>query len=171
MAPPDVRWRRLAGHAIGVAIALAIGVGRAAAEATHLSADDRKILTTPGALVEVRRTDQVPAAVWTAFGNATADHASTMANPGEKWQATDYILEGNLPWRRLIFAGTSERYVLLHYERGGIAISFHLVLFQIDGDEARKVWSGGGLPSLQSLADVPAAIQSPAIQDDPKSAL
>jgi len=94
-----------------------------------------------------------------------------MANPGEKWQATDYILEGNLPWRRLIFAGTSERYVLLYYERGGIAISFHLVLFQIDGDEARKVWSGGGLPSLQSLADVPAAIQSPAIQDDPKSAL
>ena len=169
MAPLDVRWRRLVGQAIGVAIAISIGVARAAAEATHLSVEDRKVLTTPGALVEVRRTDQVPAAVWTAFAKVLPDHRSAMANPGEKWQATDYVLEGDLPWRRLIFAGTSERYVLLSYERGGIAHSYHLVLFHIDGDEARKVWSGAGTPSLQSLADLPAWIQSAAIQDDPKA--
>jgi hypothetical protein len=156
------------GRAIGFAITLAIAVARAAAEATHLSADDRKVLTTPGALVEVRRTDQVPSPVWTAFAAATPDHAVTMANPGGKWQATDVILEGNLPWRRLIFAGTSDRYVLLYYERGGIAHSHHLVLFHLDGEEARMVWRAAPDSSLQSLADVPAAIQSPGVRDDPK---
>jgi hypothetical protein len=151
---------------IGLGIALVLGglVAHASAAATRLSDADRTALPT---LVELRRVDAVPAGVWTAFATVTTDHGSPMANPGEKWQATDVILEKDLPWRRLIFAGVSDDYCLLHYERGGIAHSFHLMLFRRDGGEWRMVWSAAS-GQMAQLSDVPAALQSAAVSDDPK---
>lgn len=156
--------RRVSGLAArGLALILAAPFGAMAA-VTHLTDADRQALPT---LLEVRRVDAVPVAVWPALAKATGDGAA-MANPGEKWQATDAILEENLPWRRLIFAGVSDRYCLLHYERGGIGKSGHLMLFRLDGGEARLVWSAGSGP-IESLAKVPAALQSPAVDDDPRN--
>ena len=147
----------------GLTLAIVATAMIAAAAATRLSDEDRKALAN---LVEVRRVDAVPAGVWTAFAAASADHSSSMANPGEKWQATDVIMEKGLPWRRLIFAGVSDQYCLLHYERGGIAHSFHLMLFRRDGDEWRLVWRAAS-GHIEKLSDVAAALQSPAVQDDP----
>ena len=149
---------------VALALAIAGTATIAAAEATRLSDEDRKALVT---LVEVRRVDAVPAGVWTALAAASADHVSSMANPGEKWQATDVIMEKGLPWRRLIFAGVSDDYCLLHYERGGIAHSFHIMLFRRDGDEWRMVWRASS-GHIEKLSDLPAALRSPAVEDDPK---
>ena len=41
------------------------------------------------------------------------------ANPGEDWTATDMIFDGNLPSRRLIFAGASPTLWFIYYEHGG----------------------------------------------------
>ena len=43
----------------------------------------------------------------------------TFANPGENWNATDMIFDGNHPSRRLIFAGASPTLWFLYYEHGG----------------------------------------------------
>jgi len=66
-----------------------------------------------------------------------------IANPGEKFEATDLILDPSLPRRRLIFAGVSNDRCFIHYERGGRGHSYILVFFILDSTSATKpLWSG-----------------------------
>src|SRR5260221_14200084 len=54
----------------------------------------------------------------------------SMANPNEKFQATDAV-RGNLPMRRLAIAGVSDRFCILNYERGGIGRSWILAILEL----------------------------------------
>lgn len=56
----------------------------------------------------------------------------TIANPGEKFEATDVIWDASLPRRRLLFAGVSERKSFVLYEQGGIGLFYVLALFKLD---------------------------------------
>ena len=56
----------------------------------------------------------------------------TMVNPGQEFEATDAISDSSLPNRRLIFAGTADNRVFLHYEQGGIAHMFILALLRVN---------------------------------------
>jgi hypothetical protein len=58
----------------------------------------------------------------------------TMVNPGQKFEATDAISDSSLPNRRLIFAGTADNRVFLHYEQGGIAHMFILALLRVSAE-------------------------------------
>ena len=55
----------------------------------------------------------------------------TIANPGERFEATDVIWDKSLPRRRLLFAGISGVKSFVLYERGGIGLSHILALFQL----------------------------------------
>ena len=63
-----------------------------------------------------------------------------MANPGERFNATDVIVS-DLPMRRLIFAGKSDRYYLVHYEVGGRGRYFVTALFELSGQQAIPLWA------------------------------
>jgi hypothetical protein len=66
-----------------------------------------------------------------------------MANPGEKFEATDHITDPALPRRRLIFAGVSQDRAFVHYEEGGIAHSYLVELFRLEPPQAAiGVWHG-----------------------------
>ena len=66
-----------------------------------------------------------------------------IADPGEKFEETDYITDPDLPRRRLIFAGVAQDRAFIHYEEGGIAHSYILELFQLEStDIAVGLWSG-----------------------------
>ncbi len=55
-----------------------------------------------------------------------------MANPGEKFQADDVVIDQTLPWRRLVFAGAQGDEWFVHYERGGYAHSYHVTAFKVN---------------------------------------
>lgn len=55
----------------------------------------------------------------------------TMVNPRRRFEATDAISDASLPNRRLIFAGVADDTVFIHYEQGGIAHMFMLVLLRV----------------------------------------
>jgi hypothetical protein len=80
-----------------------------------------------------------------------------MANPGERFEATDHITDPTLPRRRLIFAGVSQDRAFLHYEEGGIAHSYVIELFRLEPSQtAIGVWRGycgpaKNLPDLRRL--------------------
>lgn len=153
-----------------VLLATAIGCSRAVAvgEATHLGAEEEQALSYPTSFAEVLRVQDVPERVWTAFAQVTTDRSSQMADPGGNWQATDVISESGLPPRRLIFAGLSDRYCVLHFERGGRGHSYHLALFRLTGESAQLVWSAAIGGPLRDIAKVPDALRSPGLQDDPR---
>ena len=66
-----------------------------------------------------------------------------MADPGEKFEATDMISDLTLPTRRLIFAGVAQDRAFVHYEQGGIAHEYLIDLFRLDSSEAASgLWRG-----------------------------
>ncbi len=90
-----------------------------------------------------------------------------MADPGEKWQATDVITEHGLPWRRLIFASLSKTHCLIHYEKGGYSHSYHLILFRIEGSRACPVWRAIVNNKLNNMSEANSAIQRGLVDDNP----
>ena len=52
-----------------------------------------------------------------------------MANPGQKFEETDVILDATVPRERLIFAGVAGDRSFVHYEKGRYVHSYILEIF------------------------------------------
>ena len=115
--------------------------GLCCADVTKLSADDRKVLQDSSRFHEVHSTNDLPPTIVTLCGNKLADS-------GQKWNATDAISDPTLPGKRLIWAAVGGDYHVVHYERGGIAHTFHMLVAKLAKDEAKPkvVWSAVGGP-------------------------
>jgi hypothetical protein len=105
------------------------------------SADDRKVLQDSSRFHEVYSTSDLPLAIVTLCGGK-------LAEPGGKWNATDSIIDPTLPGKRLIWAAIGGDYYVVHYERGGIAHTYHVLVAKMKKGEAKTktVWSAMGGP-------------------------
>jgi len=76
-----------------------------------------------------------------------------MSNPGGPFEAGD-VSFFNLPRRRRVFGGISDRYCLVHYEYGGIAHGYPTALFELSGNQSKPLWAhaGGRYASLDQFA-------------------
>jgi hypothetical protein len=112
------------------------------ADVTKLPAEDRRALLDSSRFREVHSTKDLPSAV-VAF---CVDDNGKLADPGQNWNATDAITDPTLPWKRLIWAAVSGEYYVVHYERGGIAHSFHSLVAKLAKNEAEPelVWRAIG---------------------------
>jgi hypothetical protein len=103
---------------IGVYLLFAIAIQNLCyAEITKLSADNRSVLQDSARFHEVHSTSDLPAAIVALCTGGN----SRLAEPGQKWNATDAIIDPTLPGKRLIWAAVGGDYYVIHYERGGIA--------------------------------------------------
>jgi hypothetical protein len=106
-----------------------------------LSADDRKVLQNSSPFHEVHSTNDLPPAIVALCGDK-------LAEPSQNWNATDAITDPTLPTKRLIWAATGVDYYVVHYERGGIAHTFHVLVAKLTKGELKPklVWSAVGGP-------------------------
>lgn len=101
----------------------------------------------------VRKVADLPAGIrklYTPKGKSRV----AIADPGEKFEATDVITDPELPTRRLIFAGVAQDRAFIHYEEGGVAHSYIVELFRLKSpDIATGLWSGyrGPAKSLEEM--------------------
>jgi hypothetical protein len=66
-----------------------------------------------------------------------------MANPGDKFEATDVISDSSVPRMRLILAGVLGEKCFVHYEQGGRGHSYVLALFDVTSSSTVKpLWRG-----------------------------
>jgi len=114
------------------------------ADVTKLSTEDRKALENASRFHEAHAINDLPPAI---VALCTGENGK-IADPGQKWNATDAIVDPTLPAKRLIWARVGGDYYVVHYERGGIAHTFHiLVATLIKNDSTPKlVWSVVGGP-------------------------
>ena len=103
-------------------------------------------------------------ALQTLFGSGTLDIADT----GAKFQAPGAIANPALPTRRLVAAGCSVNYCLVHYERGGTALTWHVALFYWTPAETRLEWGGTASSRLTTVEDVRKAVLAGAIKSPGK---
>jgi hypothetical protein len=54
----------------------------------------------------------------------------------------------SLPWKRLIWAAVGNDYYVVHYERGGIDHSFHILVARLPKNDAKStvIWRALGRP-------------------------
>jgi hypothetical protein len=90
-------------------------------------------LFTSTSFRRIERLEQLPEPVrnnlLSHFGKPDAGLKSVIANPNEPFNAGDAI-DIRYPMRRLLFAGTSESLSFAYYVHGGIALHYHLVIYQ-----------------------------------------
>jgi len=130
---------------IGVCLLFTIAIPSfCCADVTKLSTDDRKILRDASQFEEVHSTRDLPPGI---AALCTGENGK-MADPGQKWNATDSIIDPTLPGKRLIWAGVGDGYYVVHYERGGIAHTFHILVAKLAKNDAKPkvVWVGMGGP-------------------------
>lgn len=121
----------------------------------HVKDEHFEIVTTTGGL---------PAGVRDGLRRLFGSQILDMAEPGAEFQITEAVVTPNLPKRRLIAAGCSTEYCLVHYERGGVAHSWHVALFHWTPATTRFEWGGTAPGSLATIDDVRNAVLSGAIK-------
>jgi hypothetical protein len=113
------------------------------ADVTKLHAEDRKALLDSSRFHEVHSTKDLPPAIL-ALCDGGGD--GKLAEPGQNWNATCVITDPTLPGERLVWAAVGSDYSVVHYERGGIAHSFHILVAKLAKDDAKPklVWRAVG---------------------------
>jgi hypothetical protein len=96
----------------------------------------------------------------TLFGTSTLD----IAEPDAEFQTTDAVGDTKLPNRRLVAAGCSMAYCLVHYERGGAAHTWHVALFHWTPAQTRLEWGGQASGGLSTIDAIRSAVLSGAIK-------
>ena len=127
----------------------------AAATVEHLSVLDRAALEHPQSVQMLHSTRAVPASVKTACAAVISDHRFWLADPGKPYnEACDS--DDRIPDRRLIWAARLPEHLVLHYESGGRAHSFHVIVVRLTGSAARVVWRA----AVDEYKDYPAFIRA-----------
>jgi hypothetical protein len=106
-----------------------------------LSAEDRRMLQDSARFHEIHSTRDLPSAVVTLSAED-----GKIADPRQKWNATCVITDPALPGKRLIWAAVGGDYYVVHYERGGIAHTFHVLVAKPTKDDAKPkvIWRVAG---------------------------
>src|SRR5262245_30987229 len=92
-----------------------------------LPAADRKALEDSSRFHKVHSTRDLPPAIVVLC----AGDKNNLAEPSGKWNPTDVVVGPTLPSKRLIWAAKVGDYYVVHYERGGIAHTFHILVAKL----------------------------------------
>jgi hypothetical protein len=112
----------------------------AIAAVTKLAPEDRAALENPHTIQLVHSVRAIPASVKSACAAVISEHRFWLADPGKPYNETDAEWDTRLPGRRLLWAARLPEHYVIHYESGGIAHGFHLIIVKSAGPHPRVVW-------------------------------
>jgi hypothetical protein len=122
-----------------------------ATEPGKLSASDRQHLLAAKEVAPLRTMREIPTEVVEACKGLGGYGEFKLADPGQPFQATDVIIGKPLLGRRLMWAVNFPGYVVIHYESGGIAHSFHVVVVAVDSSrKAHVLWETDTWPGTSN---------------------
>jgi hypothetical protein len=100
-----------------------------------------------------------------ACAAASSGGGFELVDAGQPFQVTDVITNEKLPGKRLIWAARIPGYMVVHYESGGIAHVYHLMVVALDPPkEAHVVWTAWAKP-MKSYAEFRAALIAGKLND------
>jgi len=140
----------------------------ASAAVDHLPSELRAAIEKARSFKMSARTAAIPEAVRQAFAHVTQDERFSMAEPGARWQATDYVVDESLPRRRLQAVATKNEYVLIFYEQGGRGHSYHVSAFRLEDNAAQLVWRAVRPKGTVTVDRLRKSIKSREVDDEPR---
>jgi hypothetical protein len=139
-----------------VAVACLAALPLSAADRTNQAAKLRALIEGKR-FAPIATVESLPAPVRAELARLMEQDALSMADPGQKFEATDDISDRTLSGRRMILAGRSDDLVLVHYERGGYAHLYLLLVFRTSEDGARLAFAGQVKGPIAEMGGVGAA--------------
>jgi mono/diheme cytochrome c family protein len=133
--------------------------------AHHKLSESEKAHLLDGDFTIEYKVERLPDSLKSAFARLAKESEFKMANPGEKFEATDYISAPGLPNRRLIFAGVSKNRYFIHYEHGGIGYHCDVVVFDVNPEEKVSFLGGGSGDRAKDLAQLRTIVSSKTFGD------
>ncbi len=113
-----------------------------------------------GNFSSIKNMHDLPPSVLRAFTEEGGSRL-VMADPGKDFRATDVVYDSTLPSKRLIFAGVSGDKCFVHYEQGGIGLSYALGLFNVTSKNGMKpMWQGSCGQRATDLEDLRSLLAS-----------
>jgi hypothetical protein len=137
--------------------------GLCRADVTKLTTEHRKVLENSARFGEVHAVADLPPGIVALC----ADDNGKLADPGQTWEATDVVgPDSPFPRKRLIWAAVSGDYYVVHYERGGIAHSFHILVATVSKADSKPkiVWRAVG-SHLENYSEFVRALRSGKLDD------
>jgi mono/diheme cytochrome c family protein len=133
----------------------------------HMLSPVEKAHVLDGEFSIEKNVTRLPDSLKAVFAHLTGETDFKMANPGEKYQETDVVAEPGLPIRRLLFAGTSKEKYFIHYEKGGIAHTYHVAVFAVNPEgKVNFLWGGPGTHAATDLAQLRTMVFAGLFADD-----
>jgi len=137
----------------------------ALAQVTKLAAADREKLLKATDAPLVTTMHEIPAEVVKACAAASSGGGFELADAGKPFQVTDVITDEKLPGKRLDWAARIPGYMIVHYETGGIAHAYHVMVVALDPEKkAHVVWAALAKP-MKSYAEFRAALIAEKLDD------
>jgi hypothetical protein len=133
------------------------------ADVTKLPAADQKVLRDISRFHEIHSVTNLPPIIFALC----VDGKGRLAEPGQNWEATDVITDDKLPTKRLIWAFTDGDYYVVHYERGGYAHSFHVLVAKLKVGDSKPsfIWRGVGFEQLKDFKAFLDAVANNSLDD------
>ena len=134
--------------------------------APKLSASDRARLLEERTFHLLPPSTPLPAAA----ASFCSDANGRLAMPGARWAPTDVLSQGGaLPSRRLIWAASNQRFLVIHYEQGGFAHTYGVVVLGIssDGTAYELAWRVFS-PWLKDYTNFTRALAANELQEEPE---
>jgi hypothetical protein len=137
----------------------------ALAQVTKLAAADREKLLKAADAPLVLTMHEIPPEVVKACAAASSGGGFELADAGKPFQVTDVITDEKLPGKRLDWAARIPGYMVVHYEIGGVAHAYHVMVVALDPDKkAHVVWAALTKP-LKSYPEFRAALIAGELDD------
>ena len=129
-------------HSLYLLFAVAIQ-SLSCADVTRFPVEERRVLQDSSRFHEIHSIHGLPSAIVKLC--AEDGH---IADPGQNWTATDAIMDPTLPAKPLIWAAFGGEYYVVHYERGGIAHTYHILVAKLTKDDVKPklLWRSVGGP-------------------------
>jgi hypothetical protein len=106
---------------------------------TRLAPKDRAALEHPASIKLFYSVSAIPAPVRSACATVISDHNFRLADPGKDYnEGCD--ADHRIPDRRLIWAAQLPDRFVVHYESGGRAHSFHIIVVSFPSSRPVVVW-------------------------------
>jgi hypothetical protein len=141
----DVSTQKLRMKYIVVYLLCAVAIqSLCSADVIKLPAQDRRALQDASRFHEIHSTRDLPPPIVALC----AGDKNNLAEPGGKWNPTDVVVDTTLPSKRLIWAAVGGDFYVVHYERSGIAHTFHILVANLAKNDVKPkvVWSAVGGP-------------------------
>ena len=113
---------------------------------TGIPPEHRQVLVDASHFREVHGTTNLPVSVVLLC----ADGSGKLAEPVQKWEATDVIIDHSIPRCRLIWAAINGDYYVVHFERGGEGHEFVILIATMNPDTTKPtiIWRGNAVYRL-----------------------